>query len=70
MYRSVTTVYLLHHMPSAHTMLKGYQAQISASRGAGMAGVGEQARLAPTVRALLDVVNDDYDPRGPSTPRE
>jgi hypothetical protein len=51
-------------------MLKGYQAQISAARGAGMAGVGEQARLAPTVRALLDVVNDDYDPRGPSAPRE
>jgi len=69
MYRSVTTVYLLHHMPSAHTMLKGYQAQISASRGAGMAGVGEQARLAPTVRALIEVVNDDHDPRGPSTPR-
>jgi hypothetical protein len=34
-----------------------------------MAGVGEQARLAPTVRALIEVVNDDYDPRGPSTPR-
>jgi len=50
-------------------MLKGYQAQISASRGAGMAGVGEQARLAPTVRALIEVVNDDYDPRGPSTSR-
>jgi len=63
MYRSVTTVYLLHHMPSAHTMLKGYQAQISAARGAGMAGVGEQSRLAPTIRALLVVVDDDHDPR-------
>jgi hypothetical protein len=70
MYRFLTTVYLLHHMPSAHTMLKGYQAQISAARGAGMAGVGEQSRLAPTVRALLDVVNADYDPRGSSSPRE
>ena len=63
MYRFLTTVYLFHHMPSAHTMLKGYQAQIAATRGAGMAGVGEQARLAPTVRALLEVVNDDHDPR-------
>jgi hypothetical protein len=26
--------------------------------------VGEQARLAGTIRALLDVVNDDHDPRG------
>jgi hypothetical protein len=63
MYRVRTTVYLFHHMPSAHTMLKGYQAQIAATRGAGMVGVGEQARLAPTVRALIEVVNDDHDPR-------
>jgi len=63
MYRFLTTVYLFHHMPSAHTMLKGYQAQISATRGAGMVGVGEQSRLAPTIRALIEVVNDDHDPR-------
>jgi hypothetical protein len=50
-------------MPSARTMLDLYQRQIHASRGAGMAGLGEQARLAPTIRALLEVVNDDYDPR-------
>jgi hypothetical protein len=28
-----------------------------------MAGVTEQARLAETIRALLEVVNGDYDPR-------
>ena len=50
-------------MPSARTMLDTYQRQIHASRGAGMAGLGEQARLAPTIRALLEVDNDDYDPR-------
>jgi hypothetical protein len=50
-------------MPSAKTMLHVYQRQIAASRGAGMAGLNEQARLSPTIRALLDVVNDDYDPR-------
>ena len=50
-------------MPSAKTMLHAYQGQVAASRGAGMAGLGEQARLAPTIRALLDVVNDDHDPR-------
>ena len=51
------------NMPSAKTMLHAYQRQVAASRGAGMAGLGEQARLAPTIRALLDVVNDDHDPR-------
>ena len=50
-------------MPSARTMLDCYQAQIHASRGAGIAGVGEQARLGPTVRALLEVVDRDHDPR-------
>jgi hypothetical protein len=50
-------------MPSAKTMLTVYQHQIAATRGAGMAGVNEQAKLAPTIRALLDVVNADYDPR-------
>jgi hypothetical protein len=51
-------------MPSALTMLDCYQRQLAASRGAGMAGVGEHAKLSGTIRALLDVVNDDYDPRG------
>jgi hypothetical protein len=53
-------------MPNALTMLDCYQRQLAATRGAGMAGVGEQARLSGTIRALLDVVNDDYDPRGSS----
>jgi hypothetical protein len=51
------------NMPDAKTMLHAYQRQVAVSRGAGLAGVGEQARLAPTIRALLDVVNDDHDPR-------
>jgi hypothetical protein len=51
-------------MPSALTMLDCYQRQLAASRGAGMTGVGEHAKLSGTIRALLDVVNDDYDPRG------
>ena len=51
------------NMPSAKTMLHVYQRQIAASRGAGMAGLNEQARLSPTVRALIHVVNSDYDPR-------
>jgi hypothetical protein len=50
-------------MPSAHTMLRVYQRQLADSRGAGLAGLAEQARLSGTIRALLDVVNDDYDPR-------
>jgi hypothetical protein len=50
-------------MPSAKTMLHVYQSQLAASRGAGMAGVHEQAQLSGTIRALLDVVNTDYDPR-------
>jgi hypothetical protein len=56
--------YLFINMPSARTMLDSYQRQITASRGAGLHGIGEQARLAPTIRALLDVVDKDYDPRG------
>jgi hypothetical protein len=63
MYPSLTSGYLLVNMPSARTMLDSYQAQISAKRGAGLAGVGEQARLGPTIRALLVVVDDDHDPR-------
>jgi hypothetical protein len=50
-------------MPSAKTMLNLYQSQLAAARGSGLAGVSEQARLAGTIRALLDVVNDDHDPR-------
>jgi hypothetical protein len=44
-------------------MLDFYQRQVHASRGAGMAGLAELARLAPTIRALLEVVDDDHDPR-------
>jgi hypothetical protein len=50
-------------MPSAKTMLTVYQQQVVASRGAGLAGLNEQAKLSPTIRALIDVVNADYDPR-------
>jgi hypothetical protein len=50
-------------MPTAHTMLQVYQRQLASSRGAGLSGIAELARLSGTVRALLDVVNDDYDPR-------
>jgi hypothetical protein len=50
-------------MPSAKTMLHVYQRQLAAARGAGMAGLNEQAKLSPTIRALLAVLDDDYDPR-------
>ena len=50
-------------MPSAMTMLTVYQQQVSDSRGAGMAGLNELARLSPTIRALIDVVDADHDPR-------
>ena len=50
-------------MPSAKTMLTVYQGQVAASRGAGLAGLSEQARLSPTIRALLEVIDDDHDPR-------
>jgi hypothetical protein len=50
-------------MPSAKTMLEHYRSQVMAARGAGLSGVGEQARLGATIRALLAVVDDDYDPR-------
>jgi hypothetical protein len=50
-------------MPSAKTMLTAYQRQLDASRGAGQAGLAEQARLGPTLRALRNVVNEDHDPR-------
>src|ERR1700704_1989110 len=61
--------YLVFNMPSARTMLDSYQRQVHATRGAGMAGLGEQARLTPTIRALIEVVNEDYDPRGPNAAR-
>jgi hypothetical protein len=44
-------------------MLQTYQQQLAASRGAGLTGLAEQARLSHTIRALLELVNDDYDPR-------
>jgi hypothetical protein len=44
-------------------MLEHYRSQVSAARGHGMTGVNEQARLGATIRALLDVVDEDYDPR-------
>ena len=50
-------------MPNAETMLRVYQRQLADSRGAGLTGVAELARLSRTIRALLDVINDDYDPR-------
>jgi hypothetical protein len=50
-------------MPNAKTMLTVYQRQIAASRGAGMAGLNEQARLSPTIRALIEVIDADHDPR-------
>ena len=50
-------------MPSAETMLSCYQRQVADSRGAGLAGLGEHARLSGTIRALLSVVDDDHDPR-------
>ena len=50
-------------MPSAKTMLEHYRSQIHTARGAGMTGVGEQARLGATIRALLAVIDDDHDPR-------
>jgi hypothetical protein len=54
-------------MPSAETMLEHYRSQIHAARGAGLTGVGEQARLGATIRALLAVVDDDHDPRKAAT---
>jgi hypothetical protein len=50
-------------MPSAKTMLELYRSQIAQARGAGLAGVHEQARLGATIRALLAVVDDDHHPR-------
>ena len=44
-------------------MLEHYRSQVADARGAGLAGVGEQARLGATIRALLVVVDDDFDPR-------
>ena len=47
-------------------MLDSYRRQLAASRGAGLAGLGEQARLSGTLTALQSVVDEDYDPRGSS----
>jgi hypothetical protein len=66
MYRSAAAGYLAPNMPSALTMLDCYQRQLADARGAGLHGVGERARLGGTIRALIDVVNTDYDPRAAS----
>ena len=50
-------------MPTASTMLSAYRRQIREASGAGLAGLEEQARLSGTIRALLDVVDEDHDPR-------
>lgn len=50
-------------MPSATTMLTAYRGQIRAAAGAGLAGLEQQAQLSGTIRALLDVVDADHDPR-------
>ncbi len=50
-------------MPNASTMLSAYQHQVRAARGAGLAGLEPAGPPVPTIRALLDVVNDDHDPR-------
>jgi hypothetical protein len=47
-------------------MLDSYRRQLAATRGAGLAGVGEHARLSPTLNALQSVIDEDYDPRGSS----
>ena len=57
------TAYFHEIMPSAQTMLSHYQHQVQAKRGAGQAGLAEQAQLGGVIRALIDVVNDDHDPR-------
>ena len=53
-------------MPTALTMLLAYESQVAGARGSGMAGLTEQARIRPTIRALLDVVRADLDPRAAS----
>ena len=47
-------------------MLEHYRSQVAHARGAGMTGFNEQARLGATIRALLAVVDEDYDPRSTS----
>ena len=44
-------------------MLEHYRSQVADARGSGLAGIGEQVRLGATIRALLAVVDEDYDPR-------
>jgi hypothetical protein len=50
-------------MPTASTMLTAYRQQIRVAAGSGLAGLEAQARLSGTLRALLDVVDADHDPR-------
>ena len=44
-------------------MLDAYRSQVDASRGAGLTGVTEHTRLVGVIRALLEVVDEDHDPR-------
>ena len=50
-------------MPNATTMLEAYRALVDQARGAGLAGLDAQARVSSTVRALLEVVDRELDPR-------
>jgi hypothetical protein len=59
-------------MPSALTMLMCYEDQLEGAREAGLARMGERARLAIRIRALVELVNGDFDRRweDPPTARE
>lgn len=48
-------------MPNAERMLHAYQAQLAASRGRGLAHLHDLARLGHVIRALLELMNADYD---------
>lgn len=50
-------------MPSAETILAATKAAILAARGSGNAGLATVAHLGPQVRALIEVVDHDHDPR-------
>ena len=52
---------LMWGMPTAHTMLQVYQRQLADSRGAGLTGVAEIARLSSTIRALLGMIRPSAD---------
>lgn len=50
-------------MPTAATMLEAHQKAIAFQKGAGQMGLAAQAEHGPAVRALLEIVNTDNDPR-------